>query len=400
MRIEEIVPNRIRNQRLIKLHSARGLDKSKTKLAVERWSEKWYSADSEELLSHLATGSNYGVICGSGLVVIDTDNEEAEKQCKSLPETFTIQTAKGYHRYYYCPEWTQTVHDEGLDIQSNGSYVVGPGSLHENGDLYRVTKDMQITRINKNDIGKLCLGNNKINYNNNNNYNYIQPELISESVSDSNSENIDIYSEDSFKENNYSLKEGISFIEFHDLLKFTKHQYWYNGNLKISYKTKGSVHFSPKFVDYDIDILLSQRAVKELRKLGKRKNGYFIFYKSTSRIIAVVECNENNFFDMIGPYSDEEIISKFPEFVTARNSKLNNMKRNPITFQNRINRLREGDFYVHWTDKDMIAVMDMAVKMDYSDKDLHQLYKNYFKERYDKEETDSQIRYARKKAEA
>jgi len=100
---------------------------------------------------------------------------------------------------------------------------------------------------------------------------------------------------------------------------------------------------------------------------------------------------------LIGPYSDDEIISQFPEFVTARNSKLNNMKRNPITFQNRIRKLREGDLNTHWTDTDMISVMDEAVKMEYSNADLHQIYKNHFRERYDKEETDRQIRYAKTK---
>lgn len=99
--------------------------------------------------------ANIGIACGQqsgGLCVIDVDVAHAEegidgreslreweKVHGQLPETVTATTGSGGTHLYY------RVHKEvrpkvgllpGVDIRCDGSYVVAPGSIHENGHEY------------------------------------------------------------------------------------------------------------------------------------------------------------------------------------------------------------------------------------------------------------------------
>ena len=99
--------------------------------------------------------ANIGIACGqpsAGLCVIDIDVAHAEegidgreslreweKVHGQLPETVTATTGSGGTHLYY------RVHKEvrpkvgllpGVDIRCDGSYVVAPGSIHENGHEY------------------------------------------------------------------------------------------------------------------------------------------------------------------------------------------------------------------------------------------------------------------------
>ncbi len=133
-----------------------------------KWqSENNYSAEDPSLLGHLAGGGNYGIACGfGGLVVFDSDNEERFKELgviNKLPRTFTVRTGGGgTHRYYFCPELKDKItlfdpimnepkhpgHPLHLgEIQSNGQQVVGPGSIHPNGNQYEVIDDWEIAEI-------------------------------------------------------------------------------------------------------------------------------------------------------------------------------------------------------------------------------------------------------------
>ncbi len=123
--------------------------------------------NSKILQKHLKNGGNYGVIGGFGnLVIIDADKQEVANQIeKHLPETFTIQTGSGgYHYYYECSSLKNPIRleenkagDVG-DVQGEGKQVVGPGSIHPNGNRYKIIKDKPIKKIDKENI-KFALKN-------------------------------------------------------------------------------------------------------------------------------------------------------------------------------------------------------------------------------------------------
>lgn len=112
--------------------------------------------DSEQLNDWLKTGGNYGVLCGyNGLVVIDCDEPEIDKVvAESLPPTLTVKTGSGGSHYYYIsPDITKKIvlkDTKGKhygEIQTHGTQVVGPGSIHPNGNTYEIVNSSEITTI-------------------------------------------------------------------------------------------------------------------------------------------------------------------------------------------------------------------------------------------------------------
>lgn len=82
---------------------------------------------------------NYAVLCGaaSGIVVVDLDRADAPVP-GPLPPTFTVRTGRGLH-FYYVLDGTRSVrtrHGDGWDLQGDGAFVVGPGSMHRSGRTY------------------------------------------------------------------------------------------------------------------------------------------------------------------------------------------------------------------------------------------------------------------------
>jgi hypothetical protein len=100
---------------------------------------------------------NIGIVTGeiSKISVLDIDGPEALKLAKSkgLPETRLIKTGKagGWHCYYqYEPglrNWQARTDLPGIDIRSDGGYVVAPPSIHPNGSQYKVVKDLELGAI-------------------------------------------------------------------------------------------------------------------------------------------------------------------------------------------------------------------------------------------------------------
>lgn len=133
--------------------------KRASKRPIEKgWPDKGYTYG--EILPHIKSQTNYGVLCGhGGLAVPDADSPELEEAIeKSLPETFTVQTGGGGKHYYYiCPEvkkrvvleWEGTHYGE---IQSVGQAIVGPGSIHPNGNRYLVARDHPIVTIDYDEL--------------------------------------------------------------------------------------------------------------------------------------------------------------------------------------------------------------------------------------------------------
>ena len=96
-----------------------------------------------------ATG--YGIATGaaSGIVVVDVDGPEAWAKAKrrGLTSGYVVKTGRaegnGYHLYYVIPPGLKvksSTIEPGLEIKGDGSYVVGPGSLHPTGSRYTVVK--------------------------------------------------------------------------------------------------------------------------------------------------------------------------------------------------------------------------------------------------------------------
>lgn len=92
---------------------------------------------------------NYGIVTGTanGLVVVDVDGEEGEEHLQhleeihqSLPATIVVLTGKG-RQLYFASDNEKLRNRIGwgpkLDFKGEGGYVVGPGSIHENGAVYR-----------------------------------------------------------------------------------------------------------------------------------------------------------------------------------------------------------------------------------------------------------------------
>ena len=95
---------------------------------------------------------NIGIVTGavSGIVVVDTDNAEAEGwAAHNLPPTpLVTKTAKGFHRFYRHPKHPvkTAAHievDAGLtlDVRGDGGFVVAPGSVHSSGVTYLELSD-------------------------------------------------------------------------------------------------------------------------------------------------------------------------------------------------------------------------------------------------------------------
>jgi putative DNA primase/helicase len=110
-------------------------DASKCPCAVTKWWEMW-------------PDSNIAIACGreSNLVVIDIDprNDGVETMLKllqgdGLPETTTAYTGGGGLHYYFqypLDGIPKQVLGDGVDLVSNGGYVVAPPSKHMSGDNY------------------------------------------------------------------------------------------------------------------------------------------------------------------------------------------------------------------------------------------------------------------------
>ncbi len=135
-----------------------------------------YAIDDAPLAGYLSQNHNYGVLCGrAGITVPDLDDLAALEEMSILariPDTFKVKTGRGgLHVYFDCPELD---HQIGLyhpvlkdedgeplhlgEIQSRGQQVVGPNSIHPNGNRYELVNDAPILKISKADLLKIFYG--------------------------------------------------------------------------------------------------------------------------------------------------------------------------------------------------------------------------------------------------
>ena len=129
------------------------LERGGKKPFQNEWQNKVIEFDSQELKKNIEVGWNYGVMGGGSkqLIVIDFDNVKVQDEiCKKLPQTFTVQTGSGKLHKYFFSDGTQSfkIFDEDMntlaDVQGEGKQVVGPNSIHPNGNKYRVIDNSEI----------------------------------------------------------------------------------------------------------------------------------------------------------------------------------------------------------------------------------------------------------------
>lgn len=132
---------------------------NKEKRPVEtEWTNKPKTA--EEIKSWLEKGGNYGVLCGhQGVCVIDCDTKELEDKIQNkLPPTFKVRTGSGgAHYYYFCYDIDKkiVIQKNGKhygELQSTGTQVVAPGSIHPNGNEYTPENDFNIASITREEL--------------------------------------------------------------------------------------------------------------------------------------------------------------------------------------------------------------------------------------------------------
>jgi hypothetical protein len=126
-------------------------------------SEKWRDTEHRHRSPSYFVNRNYAVKCGTSLgegfylVVLDVDPRNGGNETLtglqvaygSLPPTLRVKTgSEGQHWYFKSKKLLPKCRiGKGLDLQGQGSYVVGPGSTHESGNLYSIIDDTEIEEI-------------------------------------------------------------------------------------------------------------------------------------------------------------------------------------------------------------------------------------------------------------
>jgi replicative DNA helicase len=112
-------------------------------VVVAEWWRRWPDA-------------NVGVVTGpaSGYVVLDVDGPaglrsiaELEKRHGAIRTAQVLTGSGGFHYWYRCPDKptrnSAGALGEGLDMRGEGGYVVVPPSVHETGNVYRWTRELE-----------------------------------------------------------------------------------------------------------------------------------------------------------------------------------------------------------------------------------------------------------------
>lgn len=142
------------------------LVKEKSKEPVEHiWSQKKYNFEDKKLIKHLQNGGNYGVSPINGMCIVDIDDMDYIREMGNLDlfkDTLTVRSSidpERCHFYIKCDGMKmgkirlhKKMNDRFLHVgevfcsDCNG-YVVGPNSIHPNGNVFGIIKDVPIKEI-------------------------------------------------------------------------------------------------------------------------------------------------------------------------------------------------------------------------------------------------------------
>jgi hypothetical protein len=121
------------------------------------WPQKPLEANDPKLQEWLKENGNYGVVTGFGLTVVEIDIPELQEIAKTkLPETFTVLSPghQGWHLYYVSsldkPIRLRDEKGESVgEVQGPGKMVLGPGSVHPNGKVYKIVNDRPLAQVTR-----------------------------------------------------------------------------------------------------------------------------------------------------------------------------------------------------------------------------------------------------------
>ena len=127
--------------------------KRKSKKAFIKWKEFQAKRPTKRQLKAWAEDYpdvNIAIITGkvSGVVVVDADSDRGMRLIKKIglpKDTPTVLTNRGEHYYFRYPDYdvaSRKIKKLGLDIQSDGSYVMAPPSEHPDGGTYKWKVDL------------------------------------------------------------------------------------------------------------------------------------------------------------------------------------------------------------------------------------------------------------------
>lgn len=101
--------------------------------------------------------SGIGLVCGvvsGGLVVIDVDSQEAcaefESKFPRILDTLTVisGSGRGKHYYYKCHIMPSNAWRNGVELRSDGAYVVAPPSIHPvSHEPYRLANTYDVKQV-------------------------------------------------------------------------------------------------------------------------------------------------------------------------------------------------------------------------------------------------------------
>ena len=154
------------------------VDKKSKKPTEAGW--PMYSFDHPRLKDHLSHGGNYGVRPGEGeLCILDADDPERLRELgvlASFEDDFFVSNrdnGRG-HYYFLCNKspWKKLVLQDPERTDEKGEHphlgelyagvgnyqVVGPGSLHPEGRVYKIGKDMPLRRFTGEELEKIFGG--------------------------------------------------------------------------------------------------------------------------------------------------------------------------------------------------------------------------------------------------
>lgn len=120
--------------------------RARDKRPTEHWEEFQRRKASEHEIRDWFTGHpdlNIGIVTGaiSGVVVVDADSSEALTWMQAnRPSPMRTKTGRGKHHWFRHPGTairnSAKLLGMALDVRGDGGYVVAPGSIHPNGEIY------------------------------------------------------------------------------------------------------------------------------------------------------------------------------------------------------------------------------------------------------------------------
>lgn len=98
--------------------------------------------------------TNYAVITGavSGICVVDADDRPAMRWVRwnLRPTPWVVKTSRGAHYYFRTPSVPvrnrARLNGSKIDVRGEGGYVIGPGSCHASGALYRCAGNWSVPK--------------------------------------------------------------------------------------------------------------------------------------------------------------------------------------------------------------------------------------------------------------